>query len=485
MDPELLETQRLILPPSIDPRIGGSINSTDEDETKTRTEPKSILKMAGWFGFCIISVYIAGIVDASLTNAFAGKKLGTDSQAALGAVNSLFNFINFTWVMLINGLTSRMADDEGAGNFRQAGKRLNIALVGTAVFSVIIGLFSYGLQRPIFLLYKLTPEVIAAAKPFYLCKLIQLPFNLYFNTLTGVMQGLHQTAALLILSVLQSLFDIFGYYVALYVLNYDKLYIIGAVSATSYCIIAFLMGLWLFRPSSVRKYHLFSSFLPLDKTLLLSLAKDTGYLSGKGALLMSAYTISPIVASNLSTAELAAFGTLLQLGLFATTLSDGLGVICNMVGSYYYGARRYNDLIKFFKIMPFIGFFCLSLPITIIFCSAQGFLINLFTNDHTVIKILKDCWYVMVTYQCFAGFVGIYEGSLLSVHLFKTLFWVQFFGLVFVYLPIAFVDLFVWKKLFYLVVAFGLLIILRVAPLPFIAHIYIPKMLRKEAAHLR
>lgn len=71
--------------------------------------------------------------------------------------------------------------------------------------------------------------------------------------------------------------------------------------------------------------------------------------------------------------------------------------------------------------------------------------------------------------------VGIYEGLMYSAKMFKALFWVQFIGATCIYLPFLVVNLYVWRKLIYLMMAVGLFQLVRVLPLVFFVHGHMKK----------
>jgi Na+-driven multidrug efflux pump len=261
-------------------------------------------------------------------------------------------------------------------------------------------------------------------------------------------------------------------------------------SLGSYSLIAFSMLAFIYRPKIAHKFKLYKTFFTFDRHIYLSFAIDSGFLLGKGVFVMFPLMFSPIVSGRLNYGSvsgetlLGAYQVLSQLLVFATFLSQAIGVMCTMIGGHYLGSGRIKDLKELMWRVPLITLWLLGVPIAALFWFLKTDIIHLFASSPSDINIriqLELVWVQLCAIQPIAALVGVYEGLLFATKTFQGLFWFQIGAVVLFYVPIAVSVLVLDLEWKYLIAALAAYFIMRFLPLPFLLHVVVRKKLDRLA----
>lgn len=163
-------------------------------------------------------------------------------------------------------------------------------------------------------------------------------------TILGMRKYLIQ--GLLVISA--SLFDIGSTFAIFYGFHADSNDPIAYATIASRSLLFILIIIFFYRPSMRRKFHMFP--FKLDKGILKAFMIDSGFLFLRGTLIMATYFGSPVSASRLGTTQLDAHTIMANLYMYPVLIGDSIGTASNIVGSRFLGGRKFSSFSRLTKI---------------------------------------------------------------------------------------------------------------------------------------
>lgn len=119
-------------------------------------------------------------------------------------------------------------------------------------------------------------------------------------------------------------------------------------------VLLILAMIFFYRPSMRRKYKMCP--LKIEISVLKNFVIDSGFLFGRGLIIMLTYFGSPLAASRLGTVPLDAHSIMANLFMYPVLIGDSIGTASNIVGSRFLGHRQFGSFRRLVKYGALAGF---------------------------------------------------------------------------------------------------------------------------------
>lgn len=146
--------------------------------------------------------------------------MGGDNLAARGVCSTIIGFAFFLFGFLTDGITSRVASALGKGNKIMVGAWIKIALMAGAASGILCGII-FGASYKGWINLFGQSHLDHITTPYYFVRLAGLPFNLLFNAVTGVLQGLQMVWVVLAVNIFLCTIDVITNYVFMFTLGWS------------------------------------------------------------------------------------------------------------------------------------------------------------------------------------------------------------------------------------------------------------------------
>eukprot|EP01122_Echinamoeba_exundans_P004394 TRINITY_DN14428_c0_g1_i1.p1 TRINITY_DN14428_c0_g1~~TRINITY_DN14428_c0_g1_i1.p1 ORF type:complete len:213 (+),score=11.08 TRINITY_DN14428_c0_g1_i1:408-1046(+) len=181
----------------------------------------------------------------------------------------------------------------------------------------------------------------AIPTPYYFLRLAGLPFNLLFNAVTGVLQGLQMVWVVLAVNIFLCTVDVVCNYLFMFTLGWS---IIGGPLGVD---VAFLVGLatgliFLFRPATRERFQLLPWFSGIPRSELVIFFQDSISLMFRSLFVeLSIFLVPVLLGRYVGQDAFTAFtGVVTELCKYSYYIPGVLGTIGNMLGSLYLAKKK-------------------------------------------------------------------------------------------------------------------------------------------------
>jgi len=182
--------------------------------------------------------------------------------------------------------------------------------------------------------------------------------------------------------------------------------------------------MYLYRPAHIRKYKMFSksawSFFA-DIQFFKDFVTDSGYLVGRGFLLLIPSIVAPVIGSRIGYIQFTAFTFLGGFLYYPYVICEAVSIACNIKGSVHLGLRHYSKYRRLVKVSPIVTL-VITIIFLLIFIFAKEPIYRLFTTDP---RVLSEMLYLTPYWQYLLAVNSlsiIYEGLALAKQYFPLLF---------------------------------------------------------------
>ncbi|BDA46390.1 probable protein DETOXIFICATION 45, chloroplastic at C-terminar half [Coccomyxa sp. Obi] len=428
-----------------------------------------------------IVLNVAAPLVVTVQTALLGTYGGSPVQAAFAAVSTTANTTCFLFNFLVDGVSAKVGQSVGSGNFSVLQSRVHLALLcalgaGLVAFTVLAGL-----QRPITAFLNLSPEVQQEAAAYWWLRAGLAPIALLNMSLSGILQGYNRVAVNAALNTGQSLLEIAGSWVVLAAMPaapQGRLAAVGAVSVACASLAAIIGGICaatlapkppqsaldesLLEASSVQvEGPTQAERVPLVQEIsegagdlvdeegqnaaALHLSHFWDFVTAgfnmlvRSATLQATFFLALSVAGRLGTAALAAHQVVAQLWLLTSYVVDGFAVAATVLGSRL-AAKADPVAHRKFQILTLrlVGMgLAVGLASGAAIWANEDSIISLFTADPETAAILRGrLWFFLCLAQPINAGVFVYDGLMYATQSFACARTVMLSGFVFAFAPL-------------------------------------------------
>jgi len=222
---------------------------------------------------------------------------------------------------------------------------------------------------------------------------------------------------------------------------------------------------YIYQLKHIRKFGLLTpqSRNFFEKKFLKGFLSDSGFLVGRGLLILTQYMIAPIVASRTGTINLTAYGYMSNLFLYPTVFSDAIGIAAGVKGAYYLGVGKYSYWKKLVIYLPLAGILG-GVLFDIIYWSFRDTIFESFTDNNSVIRDMDRSDIYWIVAVAIGSLPGPFEGLCMAKLHFSILFFTMLVAII-VWGLITTINLVYYNSLYLIWVALGAFMWMRFFPL--------------------
>lgn len=363
-------------------------------------------------------------VITTIKNAIIGQVLTTVDLAVLLIAGNIIFICTSVTSFYVMGLLAQIARHLAKEEYEMVGKRINLTQVLAVVLSLFLVIVLWALRDPLINLYQPVQEVRDKLVPFYSFYLVVVvPFVVFGTWNAGAMIGLNGLLLRGVIEVVASGLDLGSLY--LYLVHF-KLGINSLVYAviTARTVSESIHFMYLYRPAHVKKFNMFSrsawSFFS-DLKFFKDFATDSGYLVGRGFLLLIPSFVAPLIGSRIGYIEMTAYTFLSGFLYYPYVICEALSIACNIKGSVHLGLKQYSKYRRLVKVGPMVTF-AITIVFLLLFIFAKEPIYNLFTTDARVLAEMNNLTPDWIYLMAINSLAIIYEGLALAKQYFPLLF---------------------------------------------------------------
>lgn len=355
-----------------------------------------------------ITVPFVGIVDIALVG-----RMG--SSAYIGGVGfgtMVFTLIYAGLYFLRMGTTGLTAQAYGASDYKDASNSLLRALFFALSFALLLIIFQNPIKNLLILNLKGSPEALMYAAEYFSIRIWAAPATLSVFVFMGWFIGMQNSKIPMIITIIISVTNIV---VSVVLVLYFGLKIDGVALGTVIAqYIGFVFCVFFFIYKYTRLAYLFEIKLIFLKTKLKRFFSVNSDIFIRSILLTGSFFLFNAVTASLGDEILALNSLLLQFFWFFSWVADGFAYAGGTLAGRYIGAKDLKSLILAVKKTQMFGFI-MAIGFTSIYIIFDNQLVNLLTNDMTIIEMSKGYYFwiwimPIVSFQAFI-FDGIYVGA--------------------------------------------------------------------------
>jgi len=349
-----------------------------------------------------------------IDNAMIGR-VGTVDLAAASFANNIYVVIMLFGLGIFLGVTPLVGRARGAGDQRRVASimKSGFALSGLVIPAMALASWALSWAMPHM---GQTDEVVRLAVPYYRTLVISLIPLLLFALLKQIGEGLGNTLAAMLATIVANLVNVGLNYVLIFgKLGFPELGLLGAGYATivSRLVAPVLLYIVFMYLSPIRRYFTLMRAVRAAREELVKIFTVGLPIAGQMVLEVSAFAFSGVMMGWLGDVPLASHQIAMGLATFTFMLGNGVAQAATIQISFQLGNRDFREV-------KLISYAAAQIVIAYMGLCGLGFLLlrhqlpYLFTNDLRVIAQSASLLAVAALFQLFDGLqivcIGILRG---------------------------------------------------------------------------
>ena len=334
-----------------------------------------------------------------------GHFAGTISLAAVSLASSIFVVPMVLGIGISYGSTPLIAQNNGRGDFEECGQLLSNSLLINLISGIL--LFAIVSLGAVYVLDHLnqSPEVARQAKPFLLFLALSIIPMLVFNTFKQFAEGLGFTKQAMMISIWGNILNIcLGITFVKGLFGIHPMGIIGVGYSTliDRCVMATVMGIYVFRSKNFKKYLKGFSLKNIDRSRCFQILGIGAPVAMQYGFEVSAFSGAAVIVGSIGLVELAAHQIAINLASITYMMSSGLAAAAAIKSGNYFGAKDHANLRLSTRASYHIviAFMCIT---ALMFTFAHQYLPWIYTSDTSVIAIAAQLLIIAAFFQLFDG----------------------------------------------------------------------------------
>ena len=334
-----------------------------------------------------------------------GHFAGTVSLAAVSLASSIFVVPLVIGIGISYGSTPLIAQHNGRKEFAECGQLLSNSLFINIVTG--IALFALVSLGSAFFLDHLdqSPEVLRQAKPFLLLLALSVIPMLVFNTFKQFAEGLGFTKQAMMISIWGNILNVcLGVIFVKGLFGIAPMGIMGVGYSTliDRCVMACVMGIYVFRSSHFRQYLKGFAIRNIDRVRSLKILKIGAPVALQYGFEISAFSAAAVIIGTIGLVQLAAHQIAINMAAITYMMSSGVSAAAAIKSGNYFGTGDHKNLRSSTTASYHIVIIFMSIT-ALIFTFGNHLLPWIYTSDINVISIAAQLLIIAAIFQLFDG----------------------------------------------------------------------------------
>lgn len=435
-------------------------------------------------------------LTALVQTALLGSFVSTHALAAYGACCILIGFTTKLFNFLVDGVSAKTGKSVGNRRWRELGSRVRRSLSFAACMGILSVMCLVPLRNVLMEdVLGLEGKVLAQAEEYWLLRCMLVPLVLLNMSLSGILQGFRRVKTVAALNSLQALMETGGSAAVIVfrikLVHGSELFSVGIISIISYAIsvvLGFILLFILVPPEADSSFSLWNEVFRsepkrplLEESLLenddrveenhqsddeeeedededeslLDFVSDGLNMLIRSLIIQTTFFFALMCSSRIGQKALAAHAVVNQLWVLISYVVDGFAAAAIVLGSRLAAQSHGCATTSSAKShMQLLIRRCLTaggitgILAAVIFYTRSDAIMALFTQDQSVIDILKDkTWLLMVLIQPINSLVFVYDGLMYASQSFVFIRNYFMLGFCIVFMPMIALQMTVWKTL--------------------------------------
>jgi MATE family multidrug resistance protein len=334
-----------------------------------------------------------------------GHFAGTVSLAAVSLANSIFIILLVIGIGISYGLTPLIAQHNGRNSYPECGQLLSNSLFINIVTGIILFVITFFGSLLVLDHLDQTPEVVRQAKPFLLLLGLSIIPMLVFNTFKQFTEGLGFTKQAMLISIWGNVLNIcvgIIFVKGLFGINPMGVKGVGYSTLIDRCLMAVVMGIYVFRSVNFKKYLAGFALKNIDRVRCLQILRIGAPVALQYTFEISAFSAAAILIGTIGYHEQAAHQVAINLASITYMMASGLSAAAAIKSGNYFGSNdhlklRHSAISSYHIVLVFM---CVTAVFFTIFNHSLPWI---YTSDKEVINIAAQLLIITAFFQLFDG----------------------------------------------------------------------------------
>lgn len=192
--------------------------NSNKNEEIVEFEVPSIAPVLKNSSILFITTAVQLITDTIITSFVA--HLGADYAAVRGIAGTVIGFSFFLFGFLVDGTCAQVSHSLGIKNTEVLGGTIKLSILA-GILAGFLTLLLFGPAYQLWLMPFDRSDLNQYVIPYFFVRLAGMPFNLVYNALSGILQGLHRVDVILGINLCIAGIDIFTNYAFIFWLKWN------------------------------------------------------------------------------------------------------------------------------------------------------------------------------------------------------------------------------------------------------------------------
>lgn len=334
-----------------------------------------------------------------------GHFAGTIPLAAVSLVHSVFMIVMVIGLGIAYGLTPLIAQENGKKNHKECGELLANSLTINIISGIILFCMVYFGSMAIIDHLDQDPEVVREAKPYLFLLGLSIVPIMIFSAFKQFAEGLGFTRQAMNITIWGNVLNIILAIVfvkGMFGIEPMGIRGVGYSTLIDRCLMAIVMGLYVFKSTIFKKYIPSFRLLALQISKCREILKIGAPVALQYVFEMGAFATAAVMAGTFGPDIQAAHQIAITLASMAYMMGSGVASAATIMIGNNYGKGRFDRLKKYANTNYFLilAFMCIT---AFIFAVFNQYLPWIFTQDQAVIAIAAQLLIIAGIFQLFDG----------------------------------------------------------------------------------
>jgi len=334
-----------------------------------------------------------------------GHFAGTVALAAVSLVNSVFMVVMVVGLGIAFGLTPLVAQENGRNNKEECAKLFSNSIVLNIIAGILLFFIVYYGSMAMLTHLDQDPAVVREAKPFLFILSLSIIPIMVFSAFKQFAEGLGFTKQAMRITIWGNVVNII--LAVIFVKGMFGIKPMG-VSGVGYatlidrCLMALVMGLYIFHSKDFRPYIEHFAFRQIDRIRSMKILKIGSPIAMQYVFEIGAFAGASILAGRLGAVEQASHQVAINLASITYMLASGIASAATIQVGNSFGKNNINRLFNF-SISSYHIALAFMLFSAFIFAAFNQYLPWIYTSDKAVIYLASQLLIIAGLFQLFDG----------------------------------------------------------------------------------
>ncbi len=370
-----------------------------------------------------------------------GHFAGTIPLAAVSLVNSVFMVVMVIGLGLAFGLTPLVAQENGRNRKDECAKLLSNSIVLNVIAGILLFIFVYFGSMAMLNHLDQDPAVVEEAKPFLLILSLSILPIMVFSAFKQFAEGLGFTKQAMRITIWGNVVNIvlaIIFVKGMFGIEPMGVSGVGYATLIDRCLMALVMGIYIFKSRSFRPYIQHFTMRQLDRVRSMQILKIGSPVAMQYVFEVGAFAAAAILAGQLGAVEQASHQVAINLASMTYMMASGIASAATIQVGTSYGKNNIPRLFRF-SASSYHIVLVLMIVAALIFAIFNHHLPWIYTSDKAVIVFAAQLLIIAGFFQLFDGTQAVGLGILRGMSDVNTPTFIVFFSYWIVGLPLGWV----------------------------------------------